>query len=601
MIPDDNIEDNDLSKEDFGNVLATSLSMHLENVTEGIQPEEDEEKVTFIDNHIPALKSGMYTIRAYQEVQIPGGQAEKTGTIEKHIYAGGSRFSVSPDMIHAVFPPANSSADYAATFPHIAFSRASVPWEVETNTKMGTPWLALVLFYEDEIPEIHEEQLDSLKDMINLPSFQNGEQLVRVIQIPDTLLPRDPEWCCHVRQTVNEKSKELNETAWIISNRLPKAGMKNKVHLISLADKLKDNRFISLYHWEFDCHKGRPNFTGLIKDMTIMPYRYYPPKKSNRYFREGYIALPHFLRLGYQTLSLYQSPLLPYSPVISHITPERTVFTRPKYGYERVEWVKLDDKSNMADVSFAAAFHLGKMLTIANKQVAQTIFKWKRQFYQSTKKAYLEKSTQKYSPDLLIEQNTNSLPDLVIDWVTDFLTLKKIPFNYLVPHHTMLPENSIRFFRLHKKWLKNCLDGVFSIGEEYFNFNSEDVLFQGDYSGFIMRNPVISHYPEIEVTGYFQEGRKEREAELFFIRKLSPEVIICCFKDSISRVEISLPASVMYFGLKEEMSGVEVKNGFADLANLANSLNCKTPSGLAVRLIKNSPKVKISSRRQSGK
>mgnify|MGYP000857318177 CR=1 FL=1 len=575
----------------FSKELAGTLLTKVENVTTSIPSQESEEITTFTDNNIPTLRPGTYTIKASQEITVPGEAKEKTSIIEKRIHIGGSRFGVSPDTIYATFPPSESAADYTTTFPHITFNRSSIPWEIRADKNRNIPWLALALFYEDEAPEVAEVELGSLKEITDYPSFQDKQQLLQVISIPNHLVPVASEWNCHVRHNSKPKDNQPEDTAWIIGNRLPKPGVKNIVHLISLADKLTNNKFISLYKWEFSCVAGKPNFTGLIKSMSIGPYCY-RGSNFNRHFREGFVALPHFLRLGNKTLSLYQTPLLPYIPVTAYTGAmfKSTPPKKPAYGYERVEWIPLDDKSKIADVTYAAAFHLGQMLTVANKQVAGAIFKWKRQFYQALKKLHLEDETDKPVPKILQSEAKSSLPELASEWVSDFITLKKIPFNYLVPYEAMLPANSIRFFKLHKKWLKNCLDGVFSIGEEFFSFDSEEQLFKENYSGFIMRSPIISHYPEMMIKGYSMSGNK---TELFFMRKLSSEVMICCFKDLISKIEISLPSGVMYMGL-ENASGFTDANGYVNLASLGEKMECKTPAELSVKLIRNSPKAIIS-------
>lgn len=587
MAANNNIQADTLG-DGFNKELASTLLNELKDVTVNIASPENKEKTSFTDNNIPTLKPGTYTIKAQQEIEIPGEGKEKTSSIERVIHIDGSRFGVTPDTIHSIFPPSGSSADYTTTFPHITFNRSSIPWEIRGDKNRNIPWLALVLFYEDETPEVTELPLGALQEIKDFPSFQDKEQLMQVISIPNHLVPNVTEWNCHVRHTLKPKDNQPEDTAWIICNRLPKPGVKNTVHLVSMSDRLKDNRFMSLYKWEFNCIAGKPNFTSLINSMSIGPYCY-DNSNFNKHFKEGFVALPHFLRMGSKTLSLYQTPLLPFTPVTSLIKAKLKA-VRPLYSYERVEWISLGDGSKMADVSYAAAFHLGQMLTVANKQIAGAIFKWKRQFYQLRKKAHLEEETDNQAPKILENQTEFTLPELAAEWVADFLTLKKIPFNYLVPHEAMLPPNSMRFFKLHKKWLKNCLDGVFSIGEEFFSFDSEEKLFKGAYSGFIMRNSIISHYPEMIIKGYSVSGK---ETEVFFIRKLSPEVMICCFKDLISKVEIGLPSGVMYMGVEND-SGLADANGTINLTNLAQRMNCNTPSELAVKLIRNSPKVTIS-------
>jgi len=555
-------------------------------------PDVDETKVVFLSYYLPAITSGTYTLTVQQSVNVPGYAEEKTGKLTKAFRVEGPRFEILLTDIAAVFPPQNTEGDYHQVFPHIAFKRKSLPWEVDMDTPKD-PWLALVLFHGDEAPSIKEQKIGKLENIKNAATHQ--EEFVNVIEISNPALqPHQPAWQAHVRQA-QQQDRIISEMAFLVANRLPKPEVKNTVHLVSLADRPGKNQFISLHHWEFKCGAVKDDFMHVMQNLEVKPFRFYAVNQQNEFqnfkiHQEGYVALPHFLRQGVQTLSLYQSPLLPYQgPALI----EASIFSRsipipkPKLSYDRVEWKTIDEQQKIPDVTFATAFHLGRMLTVANKQVAQAVFKWKCQMYQQQKQEYLLEETKKTIPDVLRKDSKNDLPPLITAWIASLLTLQKIPFNYIVPYEQLLAPNTFRFFKLHKKWLKNCLDGMLTIGEEFFQFESEEVLYNGAYTGFIMRAPIVGQYPDLEVNAF---NHKKEKVDIFFKRALSTEVLICCFKDEVVNVEVFLPARAIHFDhtLNDE-EGKTVKGNeyqVVDFSTLANS-----SAELAEKLMARSPKV----------
>ncbi len=560
------------------------------------QDEPEEEAIAFINHRIPSVTSGVYRLSAQQDIHLPDGKTESFRLAEKKLVVAGPRFAISPENIHAAYPAAGSCADFTSAFPHISFKRATLPWEVSMSSREKS-WLALILFHEEDPLTVEEMRLGDL--VSNLEELYDANQLIRVIQVPVELQPVSNDLQCHVRQLITGK-KAPEETAWVVANRFPKAG-KNTVHLVSLADSPGENRFLSLYSWQFECKKEHGGFKEMVQNLQAGPFQLTPGESHNQIYERGLVPLPHFLRQGQKTLSLYQSPLSPF-PGRLRLKAGRM----PAYSYRRVEWEQLDMDSVMANVSYAAAFHLGQMLTIANKQVSQAIFRWKRQFYQLRKKAFLEEETGKKAPEILDEMNEPVLPEPVLEWVSDFLSLKKIPFNYLVPYPEMLPEHSIRYFKIHERWIKNCLDGVFSIGEEYFRFDPAKMLYQGNYTGVLIRDAFIGHYPELVVKAFGKNHQTGEETPLqsFFSRKLGTEILMCCFKGSIERVEISLPPGIMHLGAelingrylvakrttgqeeqtKVDISGILTQIGTVDFKAMAEMLGCKTAAQLAVHL-----------------
>jgi hypothetical protein len=66
-----------------------------------------------------------------------------------------------------------------------------------------------------------------------------------------------------------------------------------------------------------------------------------------------------------------------------------------------------------------------------------------------------------------------AMPDRLWTWLLDLRLLRHVPLSYLVPDSTLLPPESIRFFRVDLTWIDRVLDGVFSAA----NTGTVDIAF----------------------------------------------------------------------------------------------------------------------------
>lgn len=263
-----------------------------------------ESAIKFIENHQPSLESGEYKVTVEQSVKIenksqPNKPFEtKPFKNEIKLAVRGERFSLQPQEIYASFPPAGSLADWSTVLPHIVLGRSTLPWERLANSEsQGKPWLALLLFTEEEYrgekPGVLPLQLLTLKELkersqppqvIKLgdlaknaigplsaelseklgnlkpeedfvlgktyfPSFEleQSQQEADPVIVTDVkksllqkILPKVDElgYLAHVRQTTNEEP-----IAVVIGNRLPKQNISNTVYLVSLEKRYTDHDF----------------------------------------------------------------------------------------------------------------------------------------------------------------------------------------------------------------------------------------------------------------------------------------------------------------------------------------------------------------------
>ena len=349
-------------------------------------------KIEFIQYHQPALTDGDYeitvtqTIKSISSKKIPESTSfttdRKTKTDEFEpirFTVSGERFDLKPKDIHAVFPPAGSLGEHSNVLPHIILNRSTLPWERQADANSDNiPWLALLLFEEEEKPE---PQVITLKDLKNthiypakfpdfeLESGQHEDDKVTVIDLEKSLLDKilptkeDLDYLAHVRQgTDNGNNLVADELAVIIGNRLPKKGSISTVHLVSLEGRYDDKgfnfqeakendyiRLVSLKSWRFACVDEKQSFKGLLTHINREPSTLKLPKVDNAeaegYLSMGYLPLPHFLRQGGKTFSWYHSPLITGNNPTDTITlPIRTADELVRYNPSNGKLVELSDE-----------------------------------------------------------------------------------------------------------------------------------------------------------------------------------------------------------------------------------------------------------------
>jgi hypothetical protein len=542
-------------------------------------------KVQFIENHVPALSAGKYNLKISQVLQI-NNKVQETYEQTKTFYIASERFTLPLQIVHSVFPPESSTGDYGTALPHIVLNRSTLPWERNSGSDctFPVPWLALLLFHEDDkLEEAEKFDLFDLKaartnSQFNFntrfpPEPQEQDDKITIIKIPAHLLaniiptPDELKLLTHVRHVSRGSELKETELAIAIANRLPKPG-RNIVHLVSLENYFHSPfsplspYFVSLRSWEFQCQENSGDrfqhlLTNLNRDGLQTNTLRRPKDRGNddaeKYLRQGYVPLPHHLRNSQKTISWYRSPLLPGQNSTSlppAIFPVQTADNLLRYLQE------LD----MFDVSYAAAYQLGQLLALQDKIFSVNLYNWKRQQARSQQNSTSEYLSVVFDPTTNSHGKVDVVPEKVKAWFKEIALLKNLPFNYLVPDPLMLPEESIRFFWVDNQWLECLSLGALGLGEsgtsneadkQRYLVNKENAFgktFQGVVTGFFLRSTVVSEFPALNVKGLGQNP----EQQLNVLRKdnLSDTVLMYLFDGEVRSLQISLGAEILHFGLE---------------------------------------------------
>ena len=224
----------------------------------------DPDNVILYDACRPPLLAGDYELSVDHELDLESdASASLPGPSKRRFTITGPRFTLDPTEVHAAYPPPNSEGMFEQRLPMVVLRRRTLPWErtLDGDAEDGEPWLALLLFEENEIKLL--DPPDCTVGMCVCGDESEGvlsadidgltpDQLDRTclgIQVPlatfKNVAPMKDEvgLLTHVRQ-VNTRDKELlgmDKDGWfavVVGNRLPQAGKTYHACLVSLEGHL---------------------------------------------------------------------------------------------------------------------------------------------------------------------------------------------------------------------------------------------------------------------------------------------------------------------------------------------------------------------------
>lgn len=577
------------------------------------------QSMEFVPQKRPALKTGDYEVSIDHKIMA--------GDEEKQLLSRGKKFSVRGERFfldeaddHFCYPPMGEKGDFAAVLPHIVLKNETLPWQrTACGKEKQTPWLALLLFTAEECKSIVEgrEKIGDLHRLQGwLESGESPDDQCMTIEVPDSILKNiipsapDMDWLCHVRKVTGEAKEDSDdigtqEYAVIIGNRLPQIDQKeeivNRVYLVSLEgyhDAARENwynpvdgkvQLISLKSWEFTCTQKHYSFTAEVKKLTggvLRSSRDVQDTLLKKILADGYTLLPHQMRQGDKSVSLYRGPVVPL------VVPE-TLNLPFSCGDEALRLYK---DLGIFDVSYAAAWQLGRLLALQNSSFTSLLGKWKREMRQEKLILKAKEETQKLLGDITrqedeemetAEKKVNFAE--VGSWLGELKRLNGIPFHYLVPEPAeMLPDDSIRFFNVDLNWTNSLVDGALSLGrattadlardKEYISqmhleadhaarcSRQKEKLSQDgqkieSMSGVLIRSAIIVNWPGLEIEAFSgKEKSPGNKLAIVSMRRLTDTVLMCLFEGSIARLDIHPPAEGLHYCFEKKSENLILRN-----------------------------------------
>jgi hypothetical protein len=546
---------------------------------------QDPEQLAFIHECLPQLAAGEYTVSADLSVDVAKASNADFETAVKKVWVGAPRFTLEEAAVYTVYPPKDLTGHFETTLPQIVFNRRTLPWErtidgeLHTNTAFKlndpvrhAPWMALLLLSEDEmkgqgkvedaiipgrkslkdpgtnvfVPEISTDITQGQNP--KLAPWEDINTAYDVIDIPLPLFKQvapardDLPYLAHVRKVKVDDSKERGAIAdagyfaTLMGNRLPvraagqSSAVRNTVFLVSLEgyhnyyktpqyieNKGKNKvRLVVLQSWSFTVAAGK-NFLELCEGLHVSPFKMNYPEGTSELLKKsydyGYTLLPHTTRNGAQTYSWYRGP---FNPNFLPANPKTNIYTSAD------EALRFDHLTGLVDISYAAAWQLGRLLALKDKTFNTALYQWKLQgkrkvvkkaaeeqianlfpdeFNQEiTATATLEEKMKSFlaswyntgnefdktpvpfsnNPNDIQEQLNNiaesgaaihEVPQTITDWLGKLFLLEGVPINYLIPHENYLisretgtiAKEAVGTFYIDYDWIEALLGGALSI------------------------------------------------------------------------------------------------------------------------------------------
>ncbi|MGB6161943.1 MAG: hypothetical protein WCF33_01055 [Pseudonocardiaceae bacterium] len=536
--------------------------------------------VGFLGYRHPALDGGDYEIRVEQTTSLQGEAFTTTRTFT----VAGERFTLAPNAIRATYPPEGSLGDCAGVLPHIILDRPTLPWERDPTAAGEAPpsgprppWLAVLLFTEDERPEPRTVTLNELATGPGtmpapvLERHQSPTDPVTVIDIDPALL-HDllPGWdelsyLAHVRTGAGP------DAAVVLGARLPSAGSSCTAHLVSLEGRFRVTsagtreffvdgsalvRLVSLTSWRFASADPAQTFAGLTSALATGGGAFRLPDSHNpvadKYLRQGFVPIRQQLRDGSRTVCWYRGPL------VTGPTADNDASVPPVRAADPL--LRFHPQIGMFDVGYAAAWQLGRLLTLRSTNIATQLWQHRRRRGQGSPLTALEQDNYPFAVTAI--DNTLTLPDTVLDWLRDLAALRGVPFGYLVPDERLLPVETVRFVAIDQRWVQHLLDGAYSLGRLSQADADADAahplpITVPTRTGALIRSELIAGYPSLIVKAY---SAQDTPLDAIRMERLSSTILLCLFDGVLARLDLQQQPGTQHFAVEPTTSGQFTKS-----------------------------------------
>lgn len=636
------------------------------------------ENTKIVQCFLPPMTSGSYSAQVTQSLK-KGSESLQEITKTFRFGVDAARFSLSPNDIYSVFPPANKSGNYAESLPHMVFTRRTLPWERTTDGKIPVfqreetaeskrnpqdsppvPWMALLLFTEEEMADLQINkntisnviQPNQADGIIRPEIFKSGTTTKNVLTLMDW--EKTTDGCFTIDLTKEQFEKNIPSTkslsllahakevsiahkdkegitdinndgtgvfSVIVGNRLPSNGKNHTAILVSLegyTDYLKEAnsvkiiptgnkaRLVVLASWNFS-DSGSSVFLELMNGVETKSMKIESQKEAAEllpYFDSGYAPLEHLTRTGAKTISWYHGPFV---PKMFPVTSKSISFSSSDAA------LRYDKTTGFFDISFAAAWQLGRILALQNQEFSKAMLNWR------LAQSRLESATSRKEilSTILEDANTIDLKDKVINYlgalhkveittvaekaqdtatdipkeVKHFLgelyKLNGVPFSYLVPHAYLLEKQhrknnedysgTLSFFYVDPNWIEALLDGALSIGRADKNETLLEMAVSGGFvegytpqsgeisdgnekkeerrlntTGFLFRSDLISGWRGIEIQAF---NKEEELLPALRFERIDSDIFLGIFNGNISTITVKQPYEGLQFGIKTDKKG----------------------------------------------
>ncbi len=426
------------------------------------------------DHYVPALQGGSHFINITQNIKEGSTTInDKEITSSQEFVVSAPQFFIDSSQVINRFPPAGTTGLYGDVLPHIVLKDPSLPWERNMG-ESGRPWLALMVFEEDELNDGDDPTVKSSVTSVaqflqksttvlttNIQKQEadiSGKASCRYINMSKDVFiehaPYLPElnFLAHLRQinTGDRPIMGLNEHGLfsvVTSNRFAAAPatdavktVKNIVHLVSLEglnDYLRPDAdfgayetvsLITLDSWVFySLPLLQEDFRALVLNLV--------DQETNQGTIDAnllWLKLPSInaggdsasqevsnrITAGYVPMAYHtrngENTFAWYRGPLAPVLPTKNI---PDTPYTSSDAALIFDKINgIFDVSLAAAWETGRSAALADTKFEQALIDLRKQVNRQADKLYYR----------AVSPHFNSLTATIQTGFLDFMTAERV-------------------------------------------------------------------------------------------------------------------------------------------------------------------------------
>lgn len=371
-----------------------------------------EKNVVFSSSSLSSLSNGTYRVTVHQMLD-PSCKIKDYMVKDSSFtfQVSGETVVMNENEVYSIYPPKDSVGQFGNCIPHVVLHRKTFPWEYTLScpSEEPLPYVALLVISEDE-PVVGMtttyEQSRQVEQNVYVPKIEspcvNEDTACRVADFEKSflmsILPslEDLSYMAHTKGVdLDDKVTDQEvKDAWfscVLANRYPKEvtgqeSVRHTAYLVSLAgyekwlmlsqkEREQENsyeffRMYVLYQWNFQVEPQSYNFYELANHLHPSVYAVEESAKEEvqSILNQGYVPIHHTFREGSQTVSWYRSPFLPGK--VEHEEPATMYHVAD-------ELLRYDPELGMFDMSYSAAWQLGRLLALKNAESAKHLMDWR--------------------------------------------------------------------------------------------------------------------------------------------------------------------------------------------------------------------------------
>lgn len=473
---------------------------------------------------------------------------------------------------------------------------------VEPNTK----YKAFVCYYSAEViikgkdkyqlNNSHEKnEYQSTKTCVILSEWSFESISTQLYQIDTNRLKKHSEFSTFQKDLVDSEILTLEEVKTKANAELAKLISINETYLKERAlrwAKLPEPKSVddferteeinfkqeNNYILEYLKYNGK-NLKGYLSELKLQPFKMKINIKNEAVIKLVDVAkvpIEHQLKGGGKIVSWYQGPFTnwKYSFNLENLLQEKNWSDIPDHqDYLNI----FNDDTKMYDMTYSAAWQLGRLMIMNDNKVLQELKKWKNEL--ELHNLLQEQNRYSHLPNLTTQ--VPDISDLLLNYVTELIQLRNFPVYYLLPHADLSTEESIKYFKIDNSWILSFLYGIFSAGPKLSRKDFEKYILKNKtlhnifdynkpYYGILLQSQTIKNWPHLVL-------ELNKSNDFHYITNINNTLRLYITDEKFSDIELYLKNENAHFGKEYNAEAEKFIKVTSDSVKLANEYLYKQP------------------------